>query len=155
MFTNTLINTSSHLPASVFRRLAALVYDAFIVFSLAILATAFALILNEGQSFQNVQYLFLSYLFIVIASFLTWFWQRSGQTLGMLSWKIKVVQANLKPLTWKKAWLRLLVAIPLSLLFGITWLWCFFDKQKQSLHDRICGTQVLHYNHLSKKGKTR
>lgn len=155
MFTNTNINASYYLPASVFRRLAALIYDAFIVFSIAILATAFALILNEGQSFQNVQYLFLSYLFIVIASFLTWFWQRSGQTLGMLSWKIKVVQADSKPLTWKKAWVRLLVAIPFSLLFGITWLWCLFDKQKQSLHDRICGTQVIHYAQPPKSRKKR
>ncbi len=155
MFTNTHTNASSYLPASVFRRLAALVYDAFIVFSLAILATAFALILNEGQSFQNVQYLFLSYLFIVIASFLTWFWQRSGQTLGMLSWKIKVVQSDLRPLTWRKAWMRLLIAIPFSLLFGITWLWCFFDKQKQSLHDRICGTQVIHYAQPPKSRKKR
>lgn len=145
MFTNTDINPSSFQPASLFRRLAALVYDTFIVFSLLILATAFALILNEGQSFQKIQYLFLSYLFIVVGSFLTWFWQRSGQTLGMLSWKIKVVQADLTKLSWKKAWLRLLVAIPFSLLFGITWLWCFIDKQKQSLHDRICGTQVIHY----------
>lgn len=131
-------------PAPLFRRLAAFVYDTFIIFSLIILATAFALIVNQGESFQSVQFIFLGYLFIIISLFFTWFWKRSGQTLGMLSWKLKLVDEQNQLLSWPLVWKRWLIAIPCTLT-GISWIWCLFDGNKQSLHDRICKTQIIQY----------
>lgn len=130
-------------PATLLKRLAAFVYDGFTIFSLILLATAIALIINHGQSFSEHQFLFLSYLFVIVGGFVTWFWQKSGQTLGMLAWRIRVIDQTGLPLHWKKAWLRFIVAIPSVLCFGIGWLWCLCDKDKQSLHDRICRTKVI------------
>lgn len=139
------LSGTRYLAASLFKRLAASVYDTFVLFSLLILATALALIVNHGESLQSVQYLFLPYLIIIIGTFVTWFWQRSGQTLGMLSWKIKLLNQNGRPISWRKAWVRFVVAIPSILCFGLGWIWCLIDKNRQSLHDRICGTYVVSY----------
>lgn len=129
--------------ASLVKRLAAFVYDAFIVISLILLATLIALIINKGESFSNYQLLFLSYLFVVVGGFITWFWKRSGQTLGMLSWKIKLVDLSGSPVSWPHAWVRFMIAIPSTWLFGIGMIWCLFDSDKQSLHDRLCKTRVI------------
>lgn len=129
--------------ATIFRRFAALVYDTFIIISLLILATSIALLLNKGESFLAVQYYFLSYLLLVVGLFTCWFWRRSGQTLGMLSWKVKLVQSDHSKLTWKKAWLRYALAFPSLGLCGIGLLWCLVDKEHQSLHDRLSGTRLV------------
>lgn len=129
--------------ASLFKKLAALVYDGFILFSLVLLATALALIANGGESFINVRYLFLGYLFLVLGFFLSWFWQKSGQTLGMLSWHIKVIQTDGQPLSWRRAWLRYITAYFSYGFCGIGILWSLFDKDRQYLHDRLCGTQIV------------
>lgn len=138
------MNNKLNLPsATLFRRFAALIYDAFIIISLLILATSIALLLNKGESFLSVQYYFLTYLLLVVGLFSCWFWQRGGQTLGMLSWKVKLVQADLSKLSWKKAWLRYALAFPSIGLCGIGLLWCLVDKEHQSLHDRLSGTKLI------------
>ncbi len=129
--------------ATLFRRFAALVYDTFIIISLVILATSIALLINKGESFLSVQYYFLSYLLLVVGLFVCWFWRRSGQTLGMLSWKVKLIQADQSKLTWRKAWLRYVLAFPSLGFCGIGLLWCLIDKEHQSLHDRLSGTRLV------------
>ncbi len=131
------------LPAPLYRRLAAMVYDLFIVFSFLLLATTIALIINKGQSLLPYQYLFLTYLFISTGLFLGWFWTRGGQTLGMLAWKIKLVDDNGINISWTTAFLRYTLAIPSIGLGAIGLMWCLFDKNKQSLHDRLAKTKVV------------
>ena len=128
------------MPASIFRRLGAFVYDSFIVFSFLLLITGIALLLNRGHSFQNIRFFFLAYLFISTGLFVTWFWQRSGQTLGMLAWKIKCVDTNNEILSWKKAFARFTLA---CIFGGLGVIWCLFDRDKQSLHDRLLRTKLI------------
>jgi uncharacterized RDD family membrane protein YckC len=125
------------------RRLAAMLYDTFVVFSFIILATAVALLLNHGHSFLPIRYLFLTYLLVSTGLFLSWFWQRGGQTLGMLAWKMKVVDGNGERLTWRKAFLRYWLAMVTLSAGGIGLWWCLFNKQKQSLHDLILKTKIV------------
>lgn len=145
------MNKSNQTNLSVFpsaplaRRLAALVYDSFIVFSFLLLATTIALAMNKGQSLLPYRLLFISYLFISTGFFLGWFWKTSGQTLGMLAWKIRVITQDGKPLTWPLALKRYALAFFSVGLAGIGLIWCLFDKDKQSLHDRVLATRVIKY----------
>ncbi|MBS0290722.1 MAG: RDD family protein [Proteobacteria bacterium] len=135
-------NISELLPAPPFRRFAALVYDSFIVFSWLLLATFFALVLNKGQSLLAYRWLFLAYLFFSTGFCLAWFWSH-GQTLGMLAWKIKLIDNNGKRLTLIKAFKRYVIAF-FSLSCGsIGFLWCLIDKDKQTLHDRLGKTRLI------------
>ena len=128
--------------APFWRRLAALVYDAFIVFSFLLFVTAIALTVTQRDSFLDYRITYLSYLILCLGLFLTWLWKKSGQTLGMLAWKIKLVDNNHHLLTWKKAWLRYFISV-VSVGCGAGLLWCLIDKNKQSLHDKLSNTKVI------------
>ncbi|MGD9592775.1 MAG: RDD family protein [Candidatus Berkiella sp.] len=132
-------------PAPFFRRIAAMIYDSFIVFSFLLLATTIVLLINQGHSLQPYRLLFLSYLFISTGLFLGWFYKTSGQTLGMLAWKIRVVSSSGKPITWSQAIKRYALSYLSLGLAGIGILWCLFDKDKQSLHDKMLNIRVIKY----------
>src|SRR5262249_52168620 len=127
-----------HKPihASFFRRFAALIYDSFIVFSFLLLLTTFALLANQGRSLHSLKLYFLLYLMFFTGLFLSWFWSRKGQTLGMLAWKLKVVDTAYNDLSWGHAFLRYWISLLTLSCGGIGLLWCLVDKDKQSLHDR-------------------
>lgn len=128
-----------HSP-SLFRCVAAMVYDGFIVFSLLLLATAIALFFNGGESLLPHRGVFLAYLFTFCGFFFSYCWHKSGQTLGMLAWKIKVTEKNGKQLSFAKAWLRFLFAFLSLSFFGIGFFWRFFDSE--FLHDRLLGNHL-------------
>lgn len=128
---------------SLIKCLGAMLYDSFILFSLLILATALALILSKGSSLLPYRFLFLFYLFSFCGLFLSYCWHKSGQTLGMLAWKIKIVELNGKPLNYKRAMLRYLMSFISLLFFGAGFLWRLFDKDSQFLHDRMLGTRLI------------
>jgi uncharacterized RDD family membrane protein YckC len=131
------------LPASLFRRCAALLYDSFIVFSLLLLLTAIALLANHGQSLLRYRMFFLMYLFLATGLFLSGFWCKRGQTLGMLAWKLQVLDKHNRPLTWSRAWLRYVLSFLNLCVGGVGLLWCFVGKDQQSLHDSLAGTKMI------------
>ncbi len=130
-------------PAPLFRRFAALVYDSFVIFSLLMLSTAIALWCNRGQSLLSYRFFFLLYLIATTGLFVSWCWTKSGQTLGMLAWRLKVVDQHYQPLTWRRAFWRYLLAMLSLGCAGLGLLWCLFDKNKQSLHDKLSRTQII------------
>ncbi len=139
-------------PVSLLRRLAAIVYDALLLF--AVLFIAMALITNPfkvdtGQPLEVITidnplyWLRLLYIFLISYVFLGWFWTHSGQTLGMKTWHIKVVQGNGDAVNWKQAFIRLSVA---WCTLGLTLLWCLFNQDRLALHDRLSGTRLIKTN---------
>jgi uncharacterized RDD family membrane protein YckC len=126
-----------------FRLFAAIIYDSFVLFSFWILLTAFALILNQGNSLLLYRFYFLSYLFIATGILLSYFWCKKGQTLGMAAWRIKLVQENGSPLSCSQAIIRYLVGSLSFFLGGIGFVWCLFNKNHQPLHDVVAKTNVV------------
>lgn len=134
----------SHKPASLFRKIAAGIYDIFIIFALLLLATSLALLINQGQSLKPYSFLFTFYLILIIGFFYCWFWTHGGQTIGMQAWKIKVVDQNLNALSWPQAIKRFIFALPCVGFFGLGFLSClFFNKNKLSVHDFASSTRVI------------
>ena len=67
-----------------------------------------------------------------------------GATLGKMAFGIKVVTAEGGPLSYGLAVGRYCcIAFLEPLTIGIGYLIAFFDDQKRTLHDRICGTRVI------------
>lgn len=129
-----------------FRRLAAFVYDSFIIISLLLLATTVALFFNQGESFLPHRTVFLVYLIIMTGLLLTWCWHRGGQTVGMLAWKLKLVDNQNELISWKRALYRYILALFSFSLCGLGFVWCFIDKDRQSLHDKIANTKIIQIN---------
>jgi uncharacterized RDD family membrane protein YckC len=70
-------------------------------------------------------------------------WRRSGQTLAMKTWKLRVVGANNARITLRQATLRYALAWPGLLLGGIGILYALLDDERRFLHDRIAGTKIV------------
>lgn len=126
-----------------FRHLAIIVYDSLLLLALLFLATAIVLPFNSGEAFSSSQYFFPLYLLSVCFLFYGWFWTHGGQTLGMKTWKIKVLTFDYQPMTWWQALKRFITAIISWLLLGMGFLWKLIDKKHYTWHDRLSKTALF------------
>ena len=121
------------------RRLAAMLYEAFLVFAVGFFAAWVFFFASGGRDatggiLRRELQLFVA---VVIGAYFLWCWLRGGQTLAMRAWRVRLVD-----LTPTRALLRFLYALVL-LPTGISILWALVDKDRQFLHDRLAGTRLL------------
>ncbi|MDD5319186.1 MAG: RDD family protein [Methylococcales bacterium] len=126
------------------RRLAAQIYDFFLLIALLFFATALLLPFTAGEAVTTQQTLiYRVYLTIISFFFYGWFWTHGGQTLGLRAWKIKVLTLEQKPISWTQALLRFATAIVSLVFCGLGFLWIFIDKNKRSWHDHLSKTAIF------------
>lgn len=129
---------------SIRRRLASMLYESFLL--LGVLSVAFVLpYLLIGMIWETAVPggLLWLHVFIVLLAYFGWLWKRSGQTLAMQTWKIRLVSADGMPLTTRQVLLRYSLAWPSLLLCGVGILWALVDRDGQFLHDRLAGTRLI------------
>ncbi|OAI30304.1 RDD family protein [Methylomonas koyamae] len=126
------------------RRMGAVIYDALLLLAVLFLATALALPLNQGQAFASNQAIYPIYLLAVSFAFYGWFWTHGGQTLGLRAWKIKLVSTDRQAVDWPHAALRFISALLSWVCLGFGFVWCLFDKDRQSWHDRLSKTRLVY-----------
>ena len=122
------------------RRLAALIYDSLALFALLFAATVPVLFLTGGEAVGPNQPAFTAYLLAVGYVYFGWCWTRSGQTLGMRAWKMRVRTRDGRPLGWRSSLARFAAALVSIGAAGAGLLWVAFDRDGMSLHDRLSGT---------------
>ncbi len=129
----------------ILRRLAAMCYDACLVFALLLIATGLVLpLLTHHTAHINQANPWLqAYLGCIIAVFYLGFWVKRGQTLGMLAWHIVVQDQRGRRLNLTQACVRLLCAAVSLSCFGIGLLWQLFDEDNLSLYDRLSKTELI------------
>jgi len=130
-----------HCP--LWRRLAAALYDALLLFGVLGVATFVALPLTGSLGDGHPHPFFSIYLFMVSFFFFGWFWTHGGQTLGMKAWGIRVQNQDGGPITLWQAALRFIVAIASWGLLGLGFLWSLVDKEKLTWHDRYSMTVLV------------
>ncbi|PMH42511.1 hypothetical protein BCU68_13810 [Vibrio sp. 10N.286.49.B3] len=149
---------SSTLPAAgLFRRSAALLYDALIIIAIEMIAAGIVIailealvaigILNYGI-YRDVSDLltqhplwsplFTFYLAAVWIYFFVYFWTKAGQTLGMRAWKLQIQTKEGLSITPTQALIRLGTSG-----FGLANLTVPFDPEKRGFHDIWAKTQVV------------
>ena len=82
------------------------------------------------------------YLFVVFGAYFVYCWTRSGQTLAQKTWGIRLVDRSGRPPRLPTAVLRYLLAWPIALT-GLGFIWSFFDRDGQFLHDRLLDTRLI------------
>ena len=137
---NSRSNLSEQQTASLIKQLAAMVYDSLLIFSVLFAATAIALVFTGGEAIVSNP-MFNLYLIIVVFSFYAWFWTRSGQTLGMRVWKIRIVSEFGGNPSWPVAYLRLIFALISMACLGLGYLWRLFTPY--TWHDRLSQTLII------------
>jgi len=131
------------LPAPFLVRIAAMIYESLLVTAVVFVAS-FIIIPVVGEMHAPWQrHLFQAYILGVLFAYFSAFWLRSGQTLAMKTWRIRLVNADGGPLTFKQAVLRFFLALLGLLLAGAGFWWALFDRDRQFLHDRIAGTRLI------------
>lgn len=142
---------TSLVIAPLWRRLAALFYDCFIIVALGLLyagsVTGIVSLLGSGPSDnyeQTVSGFWYQFgLFATIHIYYIWCWYKKGQTIGMKTWHIQTV--DLSEHKTPSMLLCLLRAFWGSLLVlggGIGYWYSFFDKDNACLHDKLSKTCV-------------
>ena len=130
-------------PASLPRRLAAMVYDALALFGLWFLATALLLPFSNGEAIPPGSALYLAWLAAWTFVWLGWSWTHGGQTLGMRAWRLRLVALESETVSWSQALLRFLVAVPSILAGGLGLWWALWDPRRRTLYDLTAGTLVV------------
>lgn len=142
-------------PAPLWRRFAAMVYDGLLILALLFMA-GFLNLFIQLQIFGNERLLamteqgynlggpfFYSSLLVMIYGFFGFFWTRSGQTLGMQAWRIKIVTPDNQLITPWQSIIRFATAVPALSLVGIGLLWALVDRQKRSWQDLASSSMVI------------
>jgi len=131
--------------ASLRTRLASMIYELLLVVAVVFIAS-FVFIRLTGDAQNGWKHIaFQFFLLGVLFAYFSTFWLRSGQTLAMKTWRIKLVDRAGKLITLRRAALRFVLALAGLTLFGVSILWAFFDADRQFLHDRLAKTRLIYF----------
>ena len=130
-------------PISLLRRFGAIFYDSFLLLTVLFVAS-FIIVIPTGIIPQDPYFfLFQIYIFVIAYLFFAWCWTRGGQTLGMRTWKMKVVNEDNTKLSYTTALIRFIVSMISWLPFGLGYLWSLWDKQHRTWHDIASKTKLV------------
>lgn len=156
---------SDSLPAPLWLRLVALVYDLLIVVAIMLVANMIGLALTGGHLLDEHQHLkawwFPFFEAACVGGYFVASWRRGGQTVGMRPWRLRVVSGAGGAAPTSRLLLRLAVAAMPLLALGLApaiglrgaalaalgaWIAWFavalFDPRRRALHDLAAGTEV-------------
>jgi uncharacterized RDD family membrane protein YckC len=130
-------------PAPLWRRLAAGLYDLLLILALCMIGAFAVLPFTGGEAVPAGTRWFQAYLAALIATYYLWCWVRGGQTLGMRTWRLRLV-ADAGALSWPRALLRLVVALIGMAVLGLGLWWALWEPRRRMWHDLAAGTSVQH-----------
>ncbi|MBU9479409.1 RDD family protein [Burkholderia multivorans] len=161
---------TSALPAaaavpSVRRRLAAMLYEAVLLFGVVFFAgLAFGLATQQRNGLVHHN-LLAAWIALVVGVYFVWFWTHGGQTLPMKTWRLRLEAANGRPLSaghaivrYALGWLWFLpplalhpllgLSVPVTLALAAAWIvvWAGAARlhaDRQFPHDRLARTRIV------------
>jgi uncharacterized RDD family membrane protein YckC len=134
--------------AGVLRRFGAMLYDTLLL-GLAVLPITTAIFLaftHEAITPSGsgvVERIYQAALLLMVVLFFGLFWTWSGQTVGMLAWRLRVERNDGTLLTWRDALLRLAGASVSLAALGLGYFWIWIDRDRLAWHDRWSGTRIV------------
>jgi uncharacterized RDD family membrane protein YckC len=139
-------------------------YEGLLMFGVVFLAGYLFGTLSQTRNAMDNRHTLQAFLFIIFGIYFVWFWAK-GQTLAMKTWNIRVVDAEGRLITQKRAFLRYLLSwmwflppLTVSWLAGLSgregavitlgWVavWAIlarFHREKQFWHDIWAGTRLI------------
>jgi uncharacterized RDD family membrane protein YckC len=128
--------------AGLWPRFASLVYESVLLFGLIFIAAYLFLPFARDAEHGLPRAIFQVYLLAVCGAYFVFCWHKSGQTLAMKTWGLRVQTSDGARLTLTQALLRYVLAV-FSVGLGVGLLWAFIDRDRQFLHDRMARTRIV------------
>ncbi len=135
--------------AGVWRRLGAMFYDTLLVVASLMVVTALFLPLTGGEAItadqvgSGFEYLYRAVLLVVIVLYFGWPWTRSGQTVGMMAWRLRLERNDGSMVRWSDVLKRLAGATVSFVAAGMGYWWIWIDRERRTWHDRWTDTRVV------------
>ena len=124
------------------RLAACMLYDGLVVLALSF-ALALGFILLFGDASHGLKrYALQLFLWLGIGLYFVWCWRKSGQTLAMQTWQLKLSDGQTKLLNWPQALIRYALASLSLAAFGLGFVWALFDRDGLFLHDRLLNSRI-------------
>lgn len=136
-------NGSLEQLAGLWPRFGALAYDGVLLFGLTFLASWVFVVLLGDATHGLWRLAHQGYLLAVAGAYLIFCWLRSGQTLAMKTWGLRLVTLSGDRLTPGRAVMRYGLATVGLLLLAAGFVWALVDRERQFLHDRLLGTRIV------------
>jgi uncharacterized RDD family membrane protein YckC len=133
---------AQRVPA-IARRLASAFYDLLMVVALVLVATFPYLAVFGDSTFGWRRHVLQGWVFVVAAAYFVGFWSQGGQTLPMKTWHIRLVREDGSRVGIGRGLHRFAIALLGTLAMGFGFLWAFWDRDRQFLHDRLTGTALV------------
>jgi uncharacterized RDD family membrane protein YckC len=155
-------------PPALLRRMACFIYEGVLLFGL-VMAAGFVYGVATQQRHALIGSAGLkAFLFVVLGAYFVHFWSRTGQTLALQTWELRLVTSDGHAVTKPRAvcryllsWFWFLPALAAVYLAGLkgpaptftalsagvlayaglTWL----HPQRLFLHDALCGTRLVRW----------
>jgi uncharacterized RDD family membrane protein YckC len=137
------VSEPERVPAGVLLTLAAALYDGLLLIAILFVASAVAVIANGGEANAADDAWFELYLFAAGYPYFGWCWTRSGQTLGMKTWRIELMCADGKPVRVHNAVVRYVMAALSWFVGGLGFVWMLADARQRSWHDITSRTRLV------------
>lgn len=126
-------NVGDNAIASAMARLLAIVYDGMLILAMLFLVglilsvVGTLLLLDVGTTQEQAQKLPVWYqnsvmspsFVLTLVGFYGLFWRKSGQTLGMQTWRLKTITSDGSLLTWGQSFLRIICACAVPMVCGL------------------------------------
>jgi uncharacterized RDD family membrane protein YckC len=125
------------------RRFLSLIYEALILTALLMAVTLLVSFVTQRWELVYARYTLRAVLVVACGVFYVAQWRGPGQTLPMKTWKMQLRLADGASLGLRPAVLRFIAAFAGTCALGVGFWWAFFDRDRQFLHDRLCGTRLV------------
>jgi uncharacterized RDD family membrane protein YckC len=141
------MSLQNYPTANLGRRLAAMIYDGLILIALYIILGGLLVtaISSGGDEMLRLSPATAMSLFFSI-SFLYYShsWRKGGQTVGMKSWRLTLINDDGRPIQLSQCMLRSGIGFFSILAAGLGFWWMLFDKQQRTWHDIASVTRVVY-----------
>jgi uncharacterized RDD family membrane protein YckC len=122
---------------------ACLLYELLTVIAIVFVSAGLFLFI-AGDATHGVKRLLLQiFLWLIVGAYFVWCWLRSGRTLAMQAWKVKLIGHDGQLISLNIAILRYVLATLGMVLCGLGFLWAIVDSQHLFLHDRLLKSRIV------------
>lgn len=160
-------------PPDLWRRMACFAYEGVLLFGVVMIAAYLYSSLTQQRHALQGKHGLQAFLFVVLGIYFTWFWSRSGQTLAMKTWRLRLVRSDGGALTQARAlaryllsWLWVMPALLIAHSQGLTGMAILgalaigvlayaglarIRQDRQFWHDVICDTRVINWHPVARR----